>query len=128
LAYLEVTDYVAPLRALALADIDMGIALVWIHNREYTWQTVQTGEAITPLNFSVNLPQLPPGEYRVEFWDPITGNVIGEELISATAEESLRIDLLPVEKQLALRIFRDGEMGDTSGEPVIQPTRTPVAE
>lgn len=128
LAYLEVTDYVAPLRALALADIDMGVALVWIHNRQYTWQTVQAGEAITPLNFSVDLPQLPPGEYRVEFWDPMTGNVIGEEFVSATAEEPLRIDLLPVEKQLALRIFRDGEMGDISGEPVIQPTRTPVIE
>ncbi|MCI0708934.1 MAG: DUF5060 domain-containing protein [Chloroflexi bacterium] len=128
LAYLEVTDYVAPLRALALADIDMGVALVWIHNREYTWQTVQAGEAITPLNFSLNLPQLPPGDYRVEFWDPMTGNVIGEELVSATAEVPLRIDLLPVEKQLALRIFRDGEIGDTSSEPVIQPTRTPVAQ
>lgn len=126
LAFLEIADYIAPLRALALVDEDAGISLIWIHHRDYTWDTVQGGEQITPLGFQLNLPQLAPGNYLVEFWDPLTGQVIGQEHYTATTEAPLTIELLPVSTQLALRIFRL-ENGAAMPESAIQPTRTPSA-
>lgn len=127
LAYLEIEDYRAPLRALALADIEQGLALVWLHHRQYTWDTVQAGEAIDALDYDLRLPQMPPGMYLVEFWDPLTGQVIGEERLTASAEQPLTIDLLPIDDQLALRIFRLDD-GPPPAAPTLSPTRTPAPD
>ena len=125
--YLEIREYRAPLRALALADYEAGMALVWLHHTDYTWDTVLAEEAIVPLEFKMGLPQLPVGTYLVEFWNPLTGQLIGEETISVSADGQLSIDLLPVTSQLALRIFHVGAEAP-SVPPLPFPTRTPVAD
>lgn len=108
LEYLEISAYRSPLRSLALVDSDSGIALVWLHHRDYTWQQKQTGTTITPLNGRLDLPNMPIGVYRVEFWDTATGNVVGEDHVQVQEEDNgvLHISLLPITSQLALRVFR----------------------
>lgn len=105
---IEIEAYRSPLRTYALADTTTGTALVWVQHRDYSWETIAGGTEITPLTGTLTLNGMPDGEYRVEFWDPFSGNVIGEELLRLNAESTgkLTIDLLPVERQLALRVLR----------------------
>lgn len=127
LAYLEITEYRAPLRALALADYDAGMALVWLYHHDYTWDTVLAEETIISLEFDMALPQLPFGTYRVEFWNPLTGQFIGEETVTVQEGIPFSVELLPVDSQLALRIFRMG--AETPPLPLAPfPTRTPVVD
>jgi hypothetical protein len=67
------------------------------------------------------------GIYRVEFWDTETGNVLGEERITLSSEgdRTLRIPLLPIRKQLALRIFRIAAPEGERPPATFEPTRTP---
>lgn len=106
LEYLEIAEYRAPLRALALADVEEGVALIWVHHRDYTWDTVRTGMPRSPLEFQIELPNMPTGIYRVEYWDTFSGNVLGEERLTLASEGLLNIPLLPITDQLALRLFR----------------------
>lgn len=107
LEYLEIENYRPPLQALALADSQEGILLAWIHHREYTWSNILEDNMPSALEGRLALSGMPPGTYQVEFWDTVTGNVIGEEQVMLDDEDdSLSINLLPVESQLAIRAFR----------------------
>ncbi len=107
LEYLEIEAYTSPVRVIALADANTGIALAWVHHRDYTWETVLAGDSIIPLPYQLQLPGMGIGEYRVEYWDTITGNVIGEEYVILTVEgATLNLELPPINTQLALRVFR----------------------
>jgi hypothetical protein len=105
---IEIAEYRSPLRAYALADTATGTALVWVHHRDYTWETVAGQRAITPVPAVLTLSNMPAGSYLVEFWDPFSGNVIGEEMLTLARDTNgnLTIELLPVERQLALRVLR----------------------
>lgn len=105
--YLEIPNYRAPLRALALADGDKGIYLVWLHHREYRWENVQAGLEREPYTMTLQIPRTASGNYRIEFWDPLSGNLIGEEVVTvAEGQTSLSLPLLPIDTQLALKIIR----------------------
>jgi hypothetical protein len=128
LGYLEVAQYRTPARALALADRNLGIVVAWLHHRDYTWQSVANAVSLTPLNFDLRIPDMPPGVYRVTFWDTITGNVIGDESVTIGDDSGgvLRVSPPPIVSQLAVRAFRIAgpEAGLTPAAPQFA-TRTP---
>ena len=129
LGYLEIADYRAPVRALALADRTLGIAVAWAQHRDYTWDLVAQGEALDPLSFRLTVPGMPPGLYRVTFWDTETGAVIGEESITLAegTDGTLSLNLLPISSQLAVRAFRIAGPEEDAATPATQvATRTPV--
>lgn len=107
LEYLEIVAYRSPLRSLALIDKETGIALVWLHHRSYTWDTIRAGTNIPPLSGRLDLPNMPVGRYRIEFWDTLTGQVLGEDHRQVTEADGgvLQIDLLSINSQMALRVF-----------------------
>lgn len=105
--YLEIEAYTSPMRAIALTDPAAGIALAWVHHRDYTWESVLAGDTIMPLLYELQLPGMDVGEYRVEYWDTTTGNVVGEERVLLTTEgDTLNLSLPLINTQLALRVFR----------------------
>lgn len=105
---ITIEAYRSPLRVLALGDIANGTVLAWIHHSDYTWDTVAADQSITPIESTLTLPNMPAGTYRVEFWDTFSGNVVGEDQITLAVETdgTLEVPLLPVNTQLALRVFR----------------------
>ncbi|MBN2302871.1 MAG: DUF5060 domain-containing protein [Anaerolineae bacterium] len=131
LDYIEIAQYRPPLRVLALADRVRGEAIAWVHHRDYTWQIVAEGSALDALNFDLRFPNMPPGIYRVTFWDTGTGTVIGEESLtldggSSNAAGTLRLNLLPITSQLAVRAVRVAGPEIQAAPPGIQVvTRTP---
>jgi hypothetical protein len=130
LGYIEVAQYRAPVRALALANRRMGNAVVWVHHRDYTWPLVAGGNTLEPLNFELRLSNMPPGVYRVTFWNTSTGSVTGEDTLTL-AEDSdgvLRLKLLPITSQQAVRVSRiAGPEIEPQPEATQIATRTPQA-
>ncbi len=69
---------------------------------------------------------MPPGQYRIELWDPFSGNVVGSEnaTISGQTDGPLNIDLLPISSMLAVRAIRVAEPGNAPS-PTSTLTPTP---
>ncbi len=123
---LEVASYVAPLRTVALADRTAGIFLAWLQNRDYTWQNAAKNVEAKPATVSLKVNGMPPGLYRLELWDPFTGNVVGQENVTIPGQKDgiLTVDLLPISKMLAVRAMRVAEPGNAPS-PTTTLTPTP---
>jgi hypothetical protein len=123
--YIE--HYITPLRTVALADRKQGIFLAWLQHRDYTWENTQKGVQPTPVTATLRIDNMPPGQYRVELWDPFTGNVVGSETmtIADTKGGSLSVNLLPISSMLAVRALRIAEPGNAAS-PTQSPTPTTV--
>jgi hypothetical protein len=75
-----------------------------LQHRDYIWQNAAVERP--PLLFQYRLNQMPPGRYVAEVWHPLTGEVMGEELVTVGDDGVLAFDLLPMDTQLAVRAFR----------------------
>lgn len=124
--YIEVGQLIAPARMLTLRDSNAGVALAWIQHRDYTWQNVAAGAAIEPITFQYRLGAMPAGRYVAEIWDPIAGGVMGEELLRVADDGILQLSLLPLNSQMAIRLFRQGEAPETNVTPAFTPTPAPT--
>ena len=136
LGSIEVEAYIPPIDAVALADRRAGLLLAWFRNRAYTWQTISAGGRPQAANATMSLAGMPPGLYRVEFWDVFTGDVIGQEdvALSGPVDGILEIPLIPVGRMLAVRAIRYAEPGNRitatpapSATPRFRPTPTATA-
>ncbi len=129
IGYVSIEHYVAPLRAMALADRDHGVLLAWFQNRDYVWQRAAEAIQTVPPGFTAEFPNMPAGEYRVEFWDPFTGQVIGEDRVRVLPDDGgvLTVELLPIDRALAVRAFPLGGLILPTLTPTpVRPTATPV--
>jgi hypothetical protein len=108
LGYIEVARYRTPARALGLADSERGYALAWVQQRRYTWESAADVLRLEPVTFDLLLPDMPTGQYRVVFWDVVTGSVLGDDAVTLSDQAGgiLRISLPPMTSPLALRAVR----------------------
>lgn len=52
-------------------------ACFWLYNRDYTWHTAKYGTTVEPvIGMGITLRDLPPGTYRIDWWDTVRGEVI----------------------------------------------------
>lgn len=65
----EATTLDPRLRVWGQRDETNGRAHLWIQNPGHVWSNVVAGKAATPLEGTIQLA-MPPGRYRVEWWDP----------------------------------------------------------
>jgi hypothetical protein len=121
LAYIEVGQLVAPARVLTLRDGEAGVALSWLQHRDYTWEKVAADVERQPVEFRYRLEGMSPGRYVVETWEPLSGAVLGEELVRVGEDGELGFQLLPFDRQLAVRALKQQEPGE------VEITPTPVA-
>ena len=124
LAYIEVGDLVAPARVFTLRDTEAGVALSWLQHRDYTWEKVAEGIERDPLNFEYRLDGMPAGRYVAEIWDPLAGAVLGEEILRVGDDGVLAFELLPIDRQLAIRAMHQPE---PTPAPTLERTETPAA-
>lgn len=124
LDYLEIGQLVTPVRLLTLRDTQAGVALAWLQNRDYTWDRLAV--AREPLLFTYRVEQMPRGRYSVEIWDPLTGGVVGSELVRVGADGVLSVELVPLTAELALRITRQVETLPPTPTPLALATNTPA--
>jgi len=108
LGYIEIARYRTPARALSLADSERGYALAWVQQRGYTWESAADVLNLEPVTFDMLLPDMPTGQYRVVFWDVVTGSVLGDDAVTLSDQAGgvLRVSLPPMTSPLALRAVR----------------------
>lgn len=121
LDYVEIGNLIAPARALTLRDSTKGVALAWLQHRDYTWDSSIPASERALIQAEYTLAQMPAGLYTIETWDPLSGSILGEELVRVGDDRQLRTALLPFNSQLALRIFR---REDAPTEPTLPPEMT----
>jgi hypothetical protein len=126
--YLEIGQLLAPARALTLRDSAAGVALAWLQHRDYTWDRVAAGVERQPVLLRYQLDQMPPGLYSTEIWNPLTGAVLGENLVRVREDGILSVELLPLNDMLALRIFRQNETPTPTPETVSPTDEAATAE
>jgi len=122
---LVLDDYIAPLRTLALADRSKGFFAALVQHRGYTWQSVAANTPISSVMAGLRISDMPAGLYRVELWDTVSGNVVGQDdvMVSGSSTGTLAIDLLPLTGLLAVKAVRIAEPGNL---PTPTPTLSPT--
>lgn len=125
LAHIEIGHFIPPARVLTLRDSQAGVVLAWLQHAAYTWEQVASAVARKPLAMSYRLDRLPAGRYVVETWDPLSGAVLGEELLRVGSDGVLTVELLPFDTQIALRALRQSDIPAQAAPPL--PTDTPFA-
>jgi hypothetical protein len=105
LEYLQVGHLLAPARVLTLRDSTSGVALAWVQHRDYTWENVAAATERSLIVLHYRLDQMPAGRYNVEIWDPLSGAVVGDEVVRVGEDGVLLIQLLPMDSELAIRAF-----------------------
>jgi Domain of unknown function (DUF5060) len=123
---IEIAQYITPVRTVALADRTQGIFLAWLQHRDYTWQNAAKNVNVKPVTVGLRVNGMPPGMYRLELWDPISGNVLGQEDVTIPGQKDgiLTANLLPISKSIAVRAIRIAEPGNAPS-PTLTPTSTP---
>ncbi|GAB4552311.1 MAG: hypothetical protein OHK0023_20170 [Anaerolineae bacterium] len=125
---LELAQYLAPIRAVALADRGAGVVLAYFQHQDYTWQNTAELDQIQPISMQAEIAELPSGLYRVEYWDVFSGTVVGLEDVRVEGESLgiLRLNLPPLNSLLAIRAVRYAEPANFV-TPTLTPTATPRA-
>jgi enamine deaminase RidA (YjgF/YER057c/UK114 family) len=109
---IQIPAYTALVRAVGLMDPKSGLYLGWFQHRDATWDSKQDP---APVSYTVQVPGLPAGVYRVEYWDIENGQIAGEEQITAAplsatggkpAQTVLEFKSLPITRMFAVRAFR----------------------
>ena len=80
------------------------VIAIWVQNRRSTWSRHSSGERIEPVPaFTLTIPEMAEGRYRVERWETWRGRPAGVQEISTTAG-GLRIEFEPLTTDIALKI------------------------
>lgn len=127
LDYIEIDYLVAPVRVLTLRDAEAGVALAWLQHRDYTWDQVAADAEREPTLFVYRLG-MPPGRYVAEIWDPLSGAVLGEEVLRVHDDGMLTFELVPMNRQLALRFFRQPDEPAAATPDLVQTPTAPPTE
>jgi hypothetical protein len=127
LEYLEVGHLLAPARVFTLRDSTAGVALAWVQHRGYTWETVAAGTERSLIGLQYRLDQMPTGRYNVEIWDPLSGAVLGEEVVRVGQDGVLFIQLLPMDSELAIRAFLQHDLPALPATEAVTITETPLS-
>lgn len=79
-------------------------ALVWIQNRAHTWFNVRDGASIPPVAPTrLELAGFADGEYEVELWDTVGGNMM-ERRDSIALDGKLMVELPELQRDVAVKI------------------------
>jgi uncharacterized repeat protein (TIGR01451 family) len=73
------------LRAWGQKDVVHGRAHLWVQNRNHTWRNVVDGLIISQLSGQIVVPDMPPGTYRIEWWNTYTGEIIDSGIVEGSS-------------------------------------------
>jgi len=103
-----------------------GRTLLWIDNAAHTWKNVVDGAPIVPASGSLGVQGLPPGRYRVEWWDTTAGAMDRTETRDVGAGDVLALQVAALASDVAVKLIRTGEPVATM-TPAVTATATASA-
>jgi hypothetical protein len=102
----------ADLDLFALQDASCGETIAWLRNQESGWYNDLQGKAPRTIDgATIKIPVKQPGEYKVQWWDTRTGEVIREDRVTDT-DGALRLQIPRVERDIALRAIPPDERAE----------------
>jgi len=93
------------LRAWGQKGLANGQAHLWIQNKQHTWRNVVDGVSIQPVSGTVTIPDMPSGNYRVEWWHTYTGEIIKTDHVQVSSDLVLTLPY-PLEDDIAVKAQR----------------------
>jgi hypothetical protein len=95
------------LRAWGQRDDANGRMHLWIQNVQLTWRRAASGPPVQALDGQVVLPDVPPGRYRVAWWDThaVDRPVFREEIVAANGSLTLALPH-PLADDVAVKVER----------------------
>ncbi|MBN2474869.1 MAG: DUF5060 domain-containing protein [Pirellulales bacterium] len=82
------------------------VALLWVKNERYNWYNHNRGETFRPLaEARVELADLGPGRYQVEWWDTYQGKAV-QRVEAVCREGHLSVTVPPLSTDAACKVFR----------------------
>jgi hypothetical protein len=127
------------LRAWGQKDLVNGRAHLWLQNKAHNWRNVVEGVQVDAVTGAVTIGGFPPGvEFVLEWWDTYQVDralqVTAEEKLRADADGRLRIDVVGLEADTAVKIYPFGDEPDVPPQepevplqPPLRPRPSPVA-
>lgn len=95
------------LRVWGQRDDKAGRAQLWIQNRLHTWDRVVSGETIEPARGTIQLANMSPGMYRVEWWDTYRPRDAITKVEKIQVQDTLTLNLpAPLANDIAVKIER----------------------
>ncbi len=84
-----------------------GRALLWIYNTDYTWHTSRYGTKVEPVTgMRVALKNLPAGDYRLEWWDTVSGEITHGGKVTPDSEGQLVVGVPEFVNDIAAKVVR----------------------
>lgn len=76
--HIQLTNYLTSAPRVSVQGLRYGDrACFWLYNRDYKWHTAKYGTTVEPVSgMGITLRDLPPGRYRIDWWDTVRGEVI----------------------------------------------------
>ena len=82
-------------------------AFLWLKHERYTWYDHNRGIKPEPLPaLQVQVPGLPDGEWSVEWWDTISGEVVSTERLRTEPGGVLALPCPPFTNDIAAKVRR----------------------
>ena len=102
-----------PYRDRRFAEVDIvgmqteTMALLWVHHQGSNFQTAREGKTLPPLKgLRFAIQGLQQGRYRIAFWDPWKGGILGEQTASSERDH-LPLHLPQLERDIALWVRKE---------------------
>jgi hypothetical protein len=107
------------LRAYGQKNLARDRAVIWIQNRNHTWQNVLNNPNGTfPLSGTVTIPMNANKSYPVLYYNTFTASIVKTSTVNSNSTGSLTIDISGLSKDIALKV------GDFSTQINLTPTST----
>jgi uncharacterized repeat protein (TIGR01451 family) len=100
----EATASHPDLRVWGQKDVVHRKAHLWIQNRDHTWRNVVDGVTIPQLSGQINIPELSPGPYQVEWWNTYTGAIVETEAVEAGSNGLVLALPAPLTDDVAVKV------------------------
>jgi hypothetical protein len=99
---ITITNYTLPVRAYGIGDSQH--AYLWVRNQEYTLDSFYAGKQPTKIDHAkLEVNNLVPKSYAIEYWDTYTDKIIKMEKINSTG--SVLLNLPGFDKDIAVKIY-----------------------
>jgi hypothetical protein len=99
---ITITNYATPVRGYALGDKDH--AFIWVYNQGFTPDSYYAGKLPMKIsNAKLEVVNLTPMNYTIEYWDTYTGKIILSEKKSVTG--NLILTLPTFDRDIAIKVY-----------------------
>ncbi len=79
---------------------------LWLRHKDYTWKKVKLADPPPAENSILLMNKIPPGAYRLEWWDCYDGKINETESVTTDSEGNLKIKIPKLTRDIACKLLK----------------------